>query len=58
MSANPILVSSDTRVDLSPEAALVREALVERGLETPMFDNGLSQRQKDQLAADRPAHGA
>ena len=48
MSANPILVSSDTRVDLSPEAALVREALVERGLETPMLDNGLSQRQKYQ----------
>ena len=48
MSANPILVSSDTRVDLSPEAALVREALVERGLETPMLDNGLSPRQKYQ----------
>ncbi|MBW9269053.1 MAG: GTP cyclohydrolase I FolE [Candidatus Thiodiazotropha sp. (ex. Lucinisca nassula)] len=31
---------------ISDEAALVRDALIEHGLETPMFDNGLSQDQK------------
>ncbi len=32
--------------DLSPEAALVRSALIERGLETPMIENGLSRDEK------------
>ncbi|MCG7899889.1 MAG: GTP cyclohydrolase I FolE [Candidatus Thiodiazotropha weberae] len=31
---------------ISDEAALVRDALIEHGLETPMFDNGMSQDQK------------
>ncbi|ODB94918.1 GTP cyclohydrolase I FolE [Candidatus Thiodiazotropha endoloripes] len=31
---------------ISNEAALVRDALIEHGLETPMFDNGMSQDQK------------
>ncbi|MEZ5536453.1 MAG: GTP cyclohydrolase I FolE [Thiolinea sp.] len=31
---------------LSPEAELVRSALLEKGLETPMLDNGLSSQQK------------
>jgi GTP cyclohydrolase I len=33
---------------LRPEAILVRDALVERGLETPMIDNGLNEQQKRQ----------
>ena len=33
---------------LRPEALLVRDALVDRGLETPMIDNGLSEEQKRQ----------
>jgi GTP cyclohydrolase I len=33
-------------VEISDEALLVREALVEQGLETPMVANGLSSRQK------------
>jgi GTP cyclohydrolase I len=32
--------------NLSPEAALVRDALVQRGLETPMIANGLSRDEK------------
>ncbi|MEQ9464010.1 MAG: GTP cyclohydrolase I FolE [Haliea sp.] len=32
--------------NVSPEAALVRKALVERGLETPMIHNGLSRDEK------------
>ncbi len=32
--------------ELSPEAILVRETLIERGLETPMIDNGLNNEQK------------
>jgi len=31
---------------LSPEAELVRQALIDNGLETPMIDNGLSSEQK------------
>lgn len=31
---------------LSPEAVMVRRALVEKGLETPMIDNGLSRDEK------------
>ncbi|MCB1731556.1 MAG: GTP cyclohydrolase I, partial [Halieaceae bacterium] len=32
--------------NLSPEAALVRDALLQRGLETPMIPNGLSRDEK------------
>ena len=32
--------------ELSPEAVMVRDTLIERGLETPMIDNGLSSEQK------------
>jgi len=32
--------------ELSPEAILVRDTLIERGLETPMIENGLSNEQK------------
>ncbi len=31
---------------ISPEAELVRQALIDKGLETPMIDNGLSAEQK------------
>lgn len=32
--------------ELTPEAILVRDTLIEQGLETPMIDNGLSNEQK------------
>lgn len=35
-----------TDLQLSPEAVLVRDTLRERGLETPMLDNGLTAEQK------------
>lgn len=35
-----------THPEISAEAALVRDTLVSRGLETPMWDNGLSAEQK------------
>lgn len=35
-----------TQPELSPEARLVRDALIDQGLETPMLDNGLSPEQK------------
>lgn len=37
-----------THPELSPEAQLVRDTLMEKGLETPMIDNGLSSDQKYQ----------
>ena len=49
MSANPIYLPRSGREaddQLSPAAALVRATLVERGLETPMVENGLSADQK------------
>jgi GTP cyclohydrolase I len=49
MSANPIYLSRPAHrepEDLSPEAALVRQTLIEQGLETPMIENGLSPQQK------------
>ena len=36
------------KLDLSPEAALIRDVLQARGLETPMIANGLSNEQKYQ----------
>lgn len=35
--------------DLSPEAILVRNALIEHGLETPWHDNGLSSEEKKEI---------
>jgi GTP cyclohydrolase I len=46
MSANPVFIGANTDTELSEEAIAVRNALVERGLETPMIDNGLTPRQK------------
>ena len=34
------------RMDLSPEAIVVRDTLVAQGLETPMIDNGLTNDEK------------
>lgn len=51
MSANPVYLKKDLQQEqecLSPEAALVREALIREGLETPMIDNGLSNAEKYQ----------
>ena len=48
MSANPVYLkkSLDRPEDLSPEAKLVRETLIEKGLETPMIDTGLTAEEK------------
>lgn len=51
MSPNPVFLKTAPQpVDdgLSPEALLVRKALLQRGLETPMLDTGLSAEQKYQ----------
>lgn len=46
MSANPIPIGSHVERELSSEAASVRAALIECGLETPMIETGLNARQK------------
>lgn len=49
MNVNPININIKTPVDnelLSPEANLVRDALMELGLETPMIETGLSADEK------------
>jgi len=49
MSTNPVYLPRHAvfeRDDLSPEAILVRNALIEHGLETPMVETGLSASQK------------
>jgi GTP cyclohydrolase IA len=49
MSANPVYLSRKSIAeasDLSPEAILVRDTLVELGLETPMIETGMSDEQK------------
>jgi GTP cyclohydrolase I len=49
VSANPVyLTKTNVRDDseLSPEAILVRDTLIEHGLETPMIETGLSNQQK------------
>ena len=49
MSPNPVYLQQTAQADenqLSPEAVLVRNALLKEGLETPMIDTGLSARQK------------
>lgn len=45
MSPNPIPIIN-IESELSPEAALVRNALIVNGLETPMVETGLSAKQK------------
>lgn len=49
MSTNPVYLSnsiSSADEGLSAEAVLVRDTLIEHGLETPMIDTGLSPEQK------------
>jgi GTP cyclohydrolase I len=51
MSPNPVYLKKNTDLEpaaLSPEAILVRNTLIEHGLETPMIDTGLSPEQKYQ----------
>ena len=51
MSPNPVYLKKNPGpepVALSPEALLVRNTLIELGLETPMIDTGLSPEQKYQ----------
>lgn len=49
MNINPIYLTDRCSLDdegLSPEAILVRNTLIERGLETPMIETGLSTEEK------------
>jgi len=46
MSVNPILLATSDDSELSYEAVLVRNTLIEMGLETPMVETGLNSRQK------------
>ena len=46
ISTSPIRVAEDICRQLSLEARLVRDTLIERGLETPMIDNGLTGQEK------------
>ena len=51
MSPNPVYLKKNPGLEpaaLSPEAILVRNTLIEHGLETPMIDSGLSPEQKYQ----------
>jgi GTP cyclohydrolase I len=51
MSPNPVYLKKESvreLAELSPEAKLVRNTLIEHGLETPMIDTGLSVEQKYQ----------
>ena len=51
MSPNPVYLKKNPGLEpaaLSPEAILVRNTLIEHGLETPMIDTGLSPDQKYQ----------
>ena len=51
MSPNPVYLKKNPGLEpaaLSPEAILVRNTLIEHGLETPMIDTGLSPEQKYQ----------
>ena len=51
MSANPLFITdrnASTSEALTREAMLVRDSLIEHGLETPMIDNGLTPDQKYQ----------
>jgi GTP cyclohydrolase I len=46
------LTDSQNAISLSDEAVRVRETLVERGLETPLVDNGLDRREKYERIRD------
>jgi len=49
MMVNPVSINTRSPVDgglLSREAVLVRDTLIEHGLETPMFENGLTADEK------------
>ena len=48
MNASSTVVKSNIEQDLTYEALLVRNALIERGLETPMIETGLDTNQKYQ----------
>jgi GTP cyclohydrolase I len=51
MSPNPVYLKKKDNFELdelSPEAILVRDTLIEHGLETPMIDTGLTPEQKYQ----------
>ena len=51
MSANPVYLEKSLArpsAELSPEAIMVRDALVREGLETPMIETGLSNEEKYQ----------
>ena len=55
MSANPIFMPAPKQLagpELSPEAILVRDTLIEHGLETPMIETGLTAEQKYERIRD------
>ena len=55
MTTNPISLTTNSKlIDklLSAEAILVRDTLIERGLETPMIDTGLNSQQKYERIRD------
>ena len=55
MSVNPVYLNTNTSAEddsLSAEATLVRNTLIERGLETPMIETGLSSEQKYERISD------
>ena len=55
MSASPVYLNKKSIVDeseLRPEAILVRDTLIELGLETPMIETGMTDRQKYEHVRD------
>ena len=60
MSAEPVYlatkIASDSDVEISEEALLVRDSLVRHGLETPMIENGLSDHRKFERIRELMTH--
>lgn len=52
MSATAFLIAAESDTELSLEAVMVRNALIDHGLETPMIETGLSSRQKYRRVRD------
>jgi len=52
MSASSVVVQSNIESEIGYEALLVRNSLIEHGLETPMIETGLNARQKYERIKD------
>ena len=46
LAKEAVVVRDGVELAITKEAALVRQALIDAGLETPMVENGLSDEQK------------